>query len=217
MGRPGGLNVQHFHGGFQRLLGIGAVGLSIENHLGVIPPLGKGRIQVKQLKILPENTDVVKAPGQKHNVLSAPGTEPLHGLRKGHALVPKAILLDACQLAHPTVQVPIELWAHHNLEFVGYLFVLRHPDGADLDNFPPNLDGKHLLRGGRTGPGLVPLHIQNDIIHEKTSVTRIFSIIPHWAASVNRKNARRMSPGVWKVVFTADPSPKTGRPRRQPG
>ncbi len=200
VGRPGGLDAQSLHGGFQSLLGIGAVGLGVENHLDVVPPLGKSRVQAEKLEIFPENTDVVKAPGQKYDVLAAPGKKPLHGLRKGHALVPEPVFLDACELADPAVQVPVEFGAHHDLEFISHLLRLRHPDGANLDNFSPNLYREHLLRGGGTGPGLVPLHIQNDIIHVKTSVTRIFSIIPHRAASVNRKNARRRRSGRLVVI-----------------
>ena len=39
VGRPGGLDAEELHSGLQGLLGSGAVGLGIEDHLRVIPTL----------------------------------------------------------------------------------------------------------------------------------------------------------------------------------
>ena len=47
MGGAGSLDAQHFHGGFQSLLGVGAIGLGVENHLGVVPAVCKGGVHVK--------------------------------------------------------------------------------------------------------------------------------------------------------------------------
>ena len=163
--RARGLDTQHFHGGFQSLLRVGAVSLGIEDHLGIIPAVGKGGVHVEKLQIFPQNTDVVEAPGQEHNILTAPIPEQLHGLRKGHALVPQLILLDAGELADPAVQMPVELGPDQDLKFVRNFSGFRNTHRADLDDLAPDLNGQHLLGGRRTGPRLIPFHIHNNVVH----------------------------------------------------
>ena len=52
-----------------------------------------------------------------------------------------------------------------NLEFIRDELLLRHPHSADLDDLTPDLNREHLLCRRGTGPGLVPFHIQNNIVH----------------------------------------------------
>ena len=165
MGRPGGLDAEHLHGGFQRLLGGGAVGLGVENHLGIEPPLRPVLLQPEQPQVFPEDANIVEAPGEKHDVLAAPTAEQLDGLREGNALLPEFGLLDAGELTDPAVQMAVIFRLDHNLELVLNELLLVDPDGADLDDFPPDVHREHLLGGGRTRPGLIPFHIQYNIIH----------------------------------------------------
>ena len=50
-------------------------------------------------------------------------------------------------------------------ELVGDLLVLRHAHSADLHDLAAQRRGQRLLRAVGPGPRLVPLHIQNDILH----------------------------------------------------
>ena len=52
-----------------------------------------------------------------------------------------------------------------DLELVGDLLVLRHAHGADLHDLAAQRRGQRLLRAVGPGPRLVPLHVQNDILH----------------------------------------------------
>ena len=165
MGRTGRLDAEHFHGGFQRFLGGGAVGLGIENHLGVVPLLRETLIQPEKPQIFPQNADIVKAPCEEHHVLAAPFPELFDRLGERHALIPQAGFLDTGELADPAVQVPVIPGLHHDLEFILNELLLRHPDGADLDDLPPDVHGQYLFGGRRPRPWLVPFHIQYNIIH----------------------------------------------------
>ena len=90
VGGTGRLDAEHFHGGFQRFLGGGAVGLGIENHLGVVPLLRETLIQAEKPQIFPQNADIVKAPCEEHHVLAAPFPELFDRLGERHALIPQA-------------------------------------------------------------------------------------------------------------------------------
>ena len=159
VGRAAGLDGEQLHGGFQGLLGIGAVGLGVEDHLGVVPLPGPVRGKLEQSQIFPQNGDVVKAPGEEHRLLPAPGPKRLHSLGEGDPLLLQPGLLDAGELADPLVQAAVKLRPHHDLKFIRHGLVLQQPDGADLDDLPPDLHRQRLSGGGGTGPGLVPLHI----------------------------------------------------------
>ena len=52
-----------------------------------------------------------------------------------------------------------------DLELVRDLLLLRHAHGADLHDLAAQRRGQRLLRAVGPGPRLVPLHIQNDILH----------------------------------------------------
>ena len=165
VGGTGRLDAEHFHGGFQRFLGGGAVGLGVEDHLGVVPFLRKALVQTEKPQILPQNADIVKAPCEEHHVVAAPFPELFDRLGERHALIPQAGFLDTGELADPAVQVPVIPGLHHDLEFILNELLLRHPDGADLDDLPPDVHGQHLFGGRRPRPWLVPFHIQYNIIH----------------------------------------------------
>ena len=165
VGGTGRLDAEHFHGGFQRFLGGGAVGLGVEDHLGVVPFLRETLIQTEKPQIFPQNADIVKAPCEEHHVLAAPFPELFDRLGERHALIPQAGFLDTGELADPAVQVPVIPGLHHDLEFILNELLLRHPDGADLDDLPPDVHGQHLFGGRRPRPWLVPFHIQYNIIH----------------------------------------------------
>ena len=103
MGGTAGFNLEGLHSGFQRLLGIGTIRLRIENHLRVVPSLCPAQIQRKQLKILPQNANIIKAPGEEHWIFSAPGPKLLHRFREGNALSAEPGFLDASKLADPAI------------------------------------------------------------------------------------------------------------------
>ena len=165
MGRTAGLDLENFHGGFQGLLGIGAIGLGVENHLDIVPLLRPAPIQGKQLQILPQDADVVKAPGEEHRLLAAPAAELLHGLREGHSLGTESCLLDAREFTDPAVQMPVEFRHHHHLEFIRRAAQRIQAHGSDLNDLSPDGHREHFFRRRGTGPGLVPLHIQNNKVH----------------------------------------------------
>ena len=165
VGRAAGGNLEGFQGGFQCLLGAGAVGLGVENHLGIVPVLHPAMVQGEELEVFPEDADVVKAPGEEHRVFPAPAAEGFHGAGEADPLGPEAIFLDAGELTDPAIQVPVDLGGNHNLEFIRRVPRRAEPDGADLDNLPPDGHRQHLLRRRRAGPGLIPFHIQDNKIH----------------------------------------------------
>ena len=103
VGGAGRLDAEHFHGGFQRLLGGGAVGLGVEDHLGVVPFLREPFVQAEKPQIFPKNADIVKAPGQKHHIVAAPFPELPDRLGERHAHIPQTGFLDAGELADPAV------------------------------------------------------------------------------------------------------------------
>ena len=103
MGRAAGLDSAQLHRRFQGLLRGGAIGLGVEDHLGIVPAVCPALVQVIQPQIFPQNANVVKAPGQENDVLAAPAVKPLHGLREGDALLPQPGFLNARQLAAPAV------------------------------------------------------------------------------------------------------------------
>ena len=173
VGRAGSLNLKNLHGGFQRLLGGRTVGLGIENHLSIVPSSGPFGIQLMQLEILPEDANVIEAPGQEHDVLAAPLPELLHRLRERHTLISQAAFLDTGELADPAVQVPVIFGLDHYLEFVSHLLVLGHTNSADLDDLTADLHRQYLLGRGGTGPGLIPFHIHNNILHHKKPQKRV--------------------------------------------
>ena len=144
VGGTGSLNAEHFHGGLQGLLRGRAVSLGIEDHLGIVPLLRKALIQLEEPQIFPENADIVKTPGQKHDVLTAPFPELLHCLRKGHTLFLQPGFLDAGELADPSVQMPVIFWLDHDLELISNELLLGDPNGADLNDLPPDGNGKLL-------------------------------------------------------------------------
>ena len=165
MGGAGGLNAKHLHGRLQGFLGGRAIGLGVEDHLRVIPPLRKGGIQIEKLQIFPQDPDIVKAPGQEHNVRPAPIPEQLHRLREGHPLLPKPGLLDSRQLTDPAVEMAVVLGLDHDLKFIRHLLRLGDPHRADLNDFSADRNRQRLLGRRRSGPGLVPFHIHHDVIH----------------------------------------------------
>ena len=165
MGRAAGLDAEDLHRGLQGLLAGGAVGLGVEDHLSVVPPIHPFIGQLVQLQVLSQDGDVVKAPGQEDHVLAAPGAELLDGLGEGDALGLQPGFLDARQLADPAVQAPVELGPHQDLELIQDQLLLADPDGTHLDDLAPDLDRQDLPGRGGTGPGLVPFHIQYNVIH----------------------------------------------------
>ena len=134
-------------------------GLGVEDHLDIVPFFRPAPVQGEKLQILPEDADVVKAPGEEHRVLAAPGVKLLHGLREGNPLRPEPGFLDAGELADPAVEMPVVFGDDHHLKFIPGSPPLIQPDGTHLNDLPPDGHGQHLFGRGGTGPGLIPLHI----------------------------------------------------------
>ena len=116
-------------------------------------------------EVLSQNANIIKAPGQEHHLFPTPGAESFHGFPEGKPLFPETGFLDSRQFADTAVQMAVNPRLHHHLEFIRHNQFLRNPNRADLDDLSPDGYAQCLLSGGRTGPGLVPFHIQNDIIH----------------------------------------------------
>ena len=105
----------------------------------------------------------------KMNIIELEGNNIMNILARSvlemYRFDPQAGFLNAGKLADPAVQVPVIPGLYHDLEFILNELLLRHPDGADLDDLPPDVHGQHLFGGRRPRPWLVPFHIQYNIIH----------------------------------------------------
>ena len=165
MGRAAGLDAGHLHGGFQRLLGRRPVGLGVEDHLRVVPPVDPAAVQAVEGHILLENADVVKAPGEEHHILAAPIAEPLHGLREGNAVLGQHGVLDPGEADDLFIELAVEFGLNQRLELVAHDLPVGDPDRADLNDLAPDLHRQHPLGRKGPGPGLVPLHIENNVLH----------------------------------------------------
>ena len=165
MGRAAGGDLEKRQGGLQGFLGAGTVCLGVEHHLGVVPTAGPVCWQLKQSQVFLQNGNIIEAPGEKGHILPTPGSELLHGLRKGDALSLQPGFLNAGELGDPLVQAAVKPGLDQDLKFISHRLVLQDPDSANLNNFPPNLHRERLFCRRRPGPGLIPFHIQYDIIH----------------------------------------------------
>ena len=86
--------------------------------------------------------------------------------------------------------MPVIFRFDQDLELIGDLMLLRDPDGADLDDLTPDLYRQHLLCGRRARPGLIPFHIQYDVIHDVQPLFIIINdIIAKKFPAVNKKFA----------------------------
>ena len=121
-------------------------------------------------QIFPQHRHVVKAPGQERAVLPAPAAKPLHRFGKGDALGLEPGFLNTGQLADPLVELADEFGPDQNLKFIGHRPVGQQPHGADLDDLA--MGGDALPGRRRSGPCLVPFHVQNDILHRLTPYIR---------------------------------------------
>ena len=103
MGRTCSADPKHFHSRFQRFLRIGAISLGIKDHLGIVPLVHPLILQPIELKILFQNSNIIKAPGQEDHFFTAPRTELFNSLFHGQSFFTKLGFLNACQLADPAV------------------------------------------------------------------------------------------------------------------
>ena len=161
----GGGDIHHLHSGRERLLRAGAVGLGVEDQLRVVPARRPPALQSEHRKILPQDRDIVKAPRQKHAVLAAPRCKLRGGLWKTHTLFAEQTVADAGERGDLAVHFLKILRPDEDLELVRDLLLLRHAHGADLHDLAAHRRRQRLFCAVRARPRLVPLHIQNNILH----------------------------------------------------
>ena len=161
----GRLDVHHLHGGRKRLLRARAVGLGVEDQLRVVPAGRPSIGKAEHGEIFPQDGNIVKAPGEEDALFPAPGLKLGRSLRKAHALFAQHAVADAGERGDLAVHFLKIFRPDEDLELVGDLLVLRHAYGADLHDLAAQRRGQRLLRAVGPGPRLVPLHIQNDILH----------------------------------------------------
>ena len=94
------------------------------------------------------------------------GACPLRALCEAHA---QAGVAQSCELGDAAVELFIVFGAHQHLKFIGDLAGLEQAHCADLNDLPVDLHRQHLLRRIGAGPRLIPLHVQNDILHGYSS------------------------------------------------
>ena len=99
------LDAHHLHRRFERPLRHRAVGLHIKNKLRVIPAADPVAVHRVQREIFLQHGNIVKAPGEEHAVLPAPGAKTRHRLGKRHALGAQPRVLDAGELTDLAVHL----------------------------------------------------------------------------------------------------------------
>ena len=166
------LDAHDLHGRRQRLLRARAVSLGVENQLRVVPGIHPRRVHAVEREIFLQNYNIVEAPRQKRRVFAAPVVKRLHCLAEGLAPLLENGILDACEARDLAVHLFIIGRTDQRLKLVGDLAVARHANRADLDNLAANGARQNLFRARRARPRLVPLHVQNDILHTLTSVRK---------------------------------------------
>ena len=163
------LDAEQLHGGREGLLSVATAGLRIEDHLRIVPLRDPVRLAVVQQDIVLQHRDVVKAPRQEDAGAADPVTEALERLGEGKTLLAQAGVAQSCELGDAAVELFIVFGAHQHLKFIGDLAGLEQAHCADLNDLPVDLHRQHLLRRIGAGPRLIPLHVQNDILHGYSS------------------------------------------------
>ena len=131
----------------------------LENCGGLCVEMESAAIAHAAYQILPQNGDVIKAPGQKHHILTAPGAKPLHGLRERNALLFQPGFLNSGEFGDTLIEAAVVFGADHYLKFVSDGLVFQHSHCTDLNDFPTDLHRQGFTGGRRTRPGLIPFHI----------------------------------------------------------
>ena len=153
----GHLQLEKVHRIAQPAHQIARVKLLVEHDLKVVIIPGKVLRKAIEFQILPENGDIVKAPGEQNGVLAAEVPEALHGVLK--ALTAFHILLgDAGELGDAGREDLVLLETAGGFE----LRPVLQPDCAKLDDFKGQRGAKANGKGGIHGKRLIPLHVQYD-------------------------------------------------------
>ena len=165
MRRAARLNAHHFHRRFQRALGGRAVGLGVEDELGVEPAAHPAVLQAVERQIFAQNHDVIKAPRQENAVLAAPCAKTLGRLGERHAGIAQHGVLDACEAADLAVHFLKIFRSDQDLELVCNALILQNAHCADLHDLTAHGRRQRPFRRGRARPGLIPFHVQDNILH----------------------------------------------------
>ena len=163
--RTGGGDAHQLHGRRERFLRRAAAGLRVEDHLRVVPFLDPVRLAVVQQDVVLQNADVVEAPRQEDAVPADPRAKALQCLPEGQPLLAQGRVLQAGELGDAGVELFIVFRADEHLKLIGDRAVLEQAHRADLNDLPVDLHREHLFGGVGSGPRLVPLHVQNDVLH----------------------------------------------------
>ena len=153
----GYLQLEEIHRIAQATYQIARVELLVEHDLEIIVVPGKVRREVVKAQVLPENGDIVKAPGEQNGILAAELLKALHGVLKAFAFF-HILLGDAGELGDSGGENLILLETAGGLE----LRPVLQPNGADLDDLKGQQGAKADGKGGIHGKGLIPLHVQYD-------------------------------------------------------
>ena len=153
------------------------VGLGVVDGLQVVAVGDPLRVDVVHEEVVKQHRDVVPAPGQQDAGRAAPDAEVEDGLGEG-AAVRDVALAQAGHLLDALVQLGVVGRRDGLLEFVNDLQpapVVAEHDGTDLNDLADQRKGRALNADGRVG--LVPFHIQYNVIHPYKF--RFCIIIPH--------------------------------------
>ena len=74
-------------------------------------------------------------------------------------------ILDAGQAADLFIQLSVILGLDQGLELVADDLPVRDPHCADLNDLAANLHRQHPFGRIGAGPGLIPFHVQDNILH----------------------------------------------------
>ena len=92
-------------------------------------------------------------------------SEALRVTKKGGILMAAYCGNDATMVQYCFGRGMLKEKRYQDLELIRNLLILRDPDGTDLNDLAPDGHRTHLPGGRRARPGLIPFHIQNNIIH----------------------------------------------------
>ena len=143
-------------------------GLQVVDELEVDPSGDPVPVEVVDDDVLFHDAAVVAAPGQKGDVLAAPGAKGVHRVGEGESLR-QTFFIKTGELFHLVVHTLEVGRLDIDREFLAQCHVVVQLDGADLDDLTAQMD-RQLVEYGRFGAhGLVPLQIHHDIVHKKRS------------------------------------------------
>ena len=150
-------NLEKLHGRGEPPHGTVRIVLLMEHDLQVVVPVRPGGAQPVEAEILPENGDIVEAPGQQDGILAAEFLET--GSRVLETLTVLYILLgDSGESGDPGGEDLVLLETAGGLETLTVL----QPHRADLDDLKGKTGTKPQSKRRVGTQRLIPLHIQND-------------------------------------------------------